>query len=324
MKRARAFTILEVLVSMTVLAALTALLAALFQGASGTWLTVESRAERNRSGQVLMDYIARELRGAALPVEAASRPGAPNLQFLINPPLENVPAEYRNPHCLFWQAPVATEQSWGEFAEVGYFVKWEPVGETAVPSLRRFFVNPSRRDKATGRLERNPDFRIYGDYSSWLTPGLIERVAPADAASGYTGLVAENVLGLWVRFYDASGREISESLESPNLAAQFDSRVGYPYQPPEAAGDGASPAPVETRYLPSRVSLSIAQLHGRQAAQMGSAWVRIRDLANDPQTLDAAVFKTRFEEAARTDAALRALLPGLRTYQVSTLLENAR
>ncbi|HEY1084219.1 MAG TPA: type II secretion system protein [Prosthecobacter sp.] len=321
MHRTRAFTILELLVSMAVLAALTVLLATLFQSASHAWQASGSRSERNRSGQVLMEYAARELRSAALPVETLSKAGAPNLQFLVNPPPVSVPEDCRNPHCLFWQAPVATEQSWGEFAEVGYFVKWEPVGETAVPSLRRFFVNPSYYDQTTGRQERNPDFRIYSHYASWLTPELIEKVAPADAVSGYAGLVAENVLGLWVRLYDPDGKEIMESPSAAVPESQFDSRAGYRYTPlPAEGGTGSS----QIRYLPSRVSLSIAQLHGRHAAQMGTAWKRVRELANAPETLDAAAFVTRFQEAAQKDAALRALLPGLRTYQVSTVLENAR
>lgn len=324
MDRRRAFTILELLVALVALAVITGVMVALFQSTSNVWLNATSKTDRNRVGRILSDFVSQELRWAALPVENPPPVGNPNLQFLINPPLANVPQDYQNPHCLFWQTPVATEQSRGELAEVGYFVKWERQADTAVPSLRRFFVNPTTYSSASGNHEPNPDFLIYKSWGAWLTPALLAKVAPADKRSGYEGLVAENVLGLWVRFYGADGQEIKAAgLSSP--ATSFDSRTGYAIWETTPSPTGDEPLTKQVfRYLPSRVTLSIAQLDARHAALLGSGWTRVRSLANDSQVRDAEQFQARFQRVAASDPYFKRLSPGLRIHETNVILENAR
>ena len=87
-------------------------------------------------------------------------------------------------------APVATETSYGELAEVGYFVKWEG----ARASLRRLFVNPSRPDSASATgVSPNENFLIYKN-PRWLSDTLVKAVAPATPPA-FKGLFADNVVG---------------------------------------------------------------------------------------------------------------------------------
>lgn len=312
-------SLIELLVALAVLAGLVLLLARVSELATQSWLSARAKVEGNRGARLLADLIAPELRAAMLPAETVGTPGNPNLQFLINPDLSSVPETYRNPHCLFWQAPLATETSLGEIAEVGYFVKWEETGDSARPSLRRFFVNPTVYESATGMQVRNPDFLIYQNVK-WLTPALLERVAPADVASGYAGLVAENVLGLWIRCYGADGREIASALGSAQRATSFDSRIGYQLR----RASTSQPGLVETRYLPTRVALSIAEVDAQRAAAAAMAWRKIREMANAPESRDASEFLERLRAAAESDGSMRAILPGVRIYETSVMLENAR
>ena len=312
------FTLLEVLVSVAITAIIIITLVQVFGSTTDAWLQAEGKTDRNRTGRILSEFIARELAAALLPVDAAFTASNPNLQLLINPPLSMVPLEYRNPDCLFWQAPVATETSKGEIAEVGYFVKWQPIGDGAAPSLRRFFINPTVTDPVTKAVKASDDFLIYRETATWLRPALLEKVAPADKASGYAGLVAENVVGLWVRFYGEDGREVPTTAGGNTPTASFDSRRGYDLYP------ATSPTVAVTRALPVKVAISIAQLDARHAALMGGAWTKVRTLANAAGTTDAGVFMESFQLAAKGDPSLERLLPGLRTYETNVILENAR
>jgi len=318
-RRAQAFTLVELLISMSILIVMVVMLTNVFGSTSSAWLNAESKNDRNRTGRTLTDLIGRELRGAMLPVETTAAIGNPNLQMLINPPVTDVPVEYQNPHSLFWQAPLANEQSFGEIAEVGYFVRWIEHGTTATPSLMRFFVNPSVYSETQQKTVANPDFLIYQEANTWLKPSVIARVAPGDKASGYAGLVAENVVGFWVRNYGVGGREITTTADSTTLATSFDSRTGYEQWETAASGQVK-----KRRYLPFQLSLSLAQFDTRHADKMGTAWRKVRTLANDRNTGDAVQFLDSFRTAAGTDAELSALLPGLRIYHTQVILDNAR
>ena len=118
--------------SIVILTMLVAMLAGIFHQVSTTWVQGEGNIERRRGARALTDYIGVELQGAMLPAEGgAVLPGKSNLQFLINPPPGQVPDDCRNADAIFWQAPLATETSFGEIAEIGYFVRWVPPGTEA-------------------------------------------------------------------------------------------------------------------------------------------------------------------------------------------------
>lgn len=310
--------------AVSILMAIVAMLSVIFSEVTRAWQKGEGRNERRRSARSLADFIAAEMQGALLPVETVSKAGQSNLQFLINPPVTHiddaapwVPDEYRNPHAGFWQAPIATDTSFGEVAVIGYFVKWAKTDAAPVsrPVLCRFFVNPSKPD-ASGGFVRNPDFVIYNQpMESWVSKSLLERVAPADKASGYVGLFAENVVGLWFRCAGLDGVEL------PKI---FDSRIGYPFTVQFIDGAGKPQTRIEKRYLPAVVTVSVAQVESRLAARMDHVWEDVRALSREPGIRDAAEFVTRMEQEAGSNPGLRPLLSGLRTYTTRIQLINGR
>ncbi len=298
------------MVSISVLMLLVVLFSGVFSQVNNAWSSGQGNFERRRSVRALADFIGTELQGALLPVEGIVTNGRGNLQFIVNPPSTQVPADYRNADAIFWQAPLATETSRGEIAEIGYFVKWvasPPQGER--PVLCRFFVNPSVASGNTTTV--NPDFLIYDtNPRAWLSQTLLDKVAPATKASGYVGMFAENVVGLWVRCYGLDG---TESPVAKN-GAKFDSREGYNL-------NNSGPV-VDPRYLPASVRISLAQVDARSAARLEAAAVSLKALTKSAK--DAPDFLQLLNTQARTSPALAAILPGVRIYTTEIQLLNAR
>lgn len=313
---AQGFTLVELLVSLVVLSLLVVLLAGTFSQVSGAWLRGQGNAERQRGARALADYVGVELKGAMLPIERVtdSTSLGGNLHLLINPPAAQVPDRFRNADAIFWQAPLATETSFGDLAEVGYFVQWDETNPSSPrPVLSRFFVNPSLAQApppggATNGSEaammiRNPLFLIYDtDSRKWLSEGIIDEVAPATRQSGYRGLFAENVLGLWVRAYGVDGNELPRS---------FDSRTGYPAGAPK-------------HFLPGRVQISFAQIDSHHAPRLDPVWKEVQGLSRQPKLRDASAFLDALRDRAGSNGALESILPGIRTYVTEVQLENAR
>lgn len=281
----RAFTIVELLVATAVLALIVSLLGTMTSNVSRIWMTGNAQSDRRRNARAIVDLISSDLKGAILPVDPAAEPTKPNLQFVLNP--TEVPPEYRNPDAIFWQAPVATDQSRGDIAEIGYFVKWDFDSTPGNPRARlcRFLVNPTDAG----------NYRIYKDRANWLNAAVIEAVAPADnkeingRRGGWRGLVADDVIGFWARWNSGANVQVTK----------YDSR--------------------STLTLPKVVEISVVQLDTTAAARVTPVLQdRIASLAKESR--DANDFVEKFREQPEF-AALR---NGARAMSASVRLENAR
>lgn len=318
--RRAAFTLIEVLVSMTVLSIIVIMLTSLLSSSLKILNSSESDQERHRNGRALTDFIGKELRQALLPVEIKANANQPNLQLVINPP-QITGSTYLNADSIFWQAPLATDSTYGDIAEVGYFVRWITTGSTITPTLCRFFVNPSVTDPTTNKVTQNTDnFLIYTNLTGWVTPSLLDALAPADnnagangQKNGYIGLFAENVLGIWVQSYGIDGVELAPS--SGSSRGSFDSRQGY------KLATGQLNNAKEYRYLPALIKVSIAQIDTKYGARLSPAANEIRTMTQS--SVNAADF-LRKAQADTGSPAVQAIAPGIRIYSTDVFLDNGR
>lgn len=303
----QAFTLVELLVSMSVLALIVALLSGSLSEVSRAWTRGEGNSERRGQARALSDFLASELQGALLPVEGLDPRGQGNLQLLACPAADRLPADCGVSDSLFWQTPQASETTFGEIAVVGYFIKWTG----GRPMLCRLFVPPSIRKD--GVVVRNPDFKIYdADPDAWLSAALVARnAAPDDKSAGYRGLFADLVPGFWVQCYGLDGQVLPRS---------YDSRRGYDcrFQPEGRLSY------TEKRYLPASVKVSLAQVDSAHEFELIQAAAEIRTIAADPSIRDAAAFLQRVRSGAESSPALAALLPGLRIYSTEIQLLHSR
>lgn len=211
------FTLIEILVAVTILAFMTGILASISGHATALWMRNESQSQVRERARTALDYIANDLRQVVMPLslDTANPALQRGPQLLISPAALDSGANgqgYNHPNSIFWFAPVATSHVRGDLAIVGYFIRMDVDGKYR---LCRYFVNPdSPNYKATPSDGPN----------DWLADTLLDAVAPGDASHDYRGLVFENVLGLWVTAYDAKNDVITTAIDT-RISGKLPARI---------------------------------------------------------------------------------------------------
>ncbi len=257
----RAFSLVEVMVATIILALIVTMLATLISRASQLWIFAEAQNQRRSTGRALLQFIARDLEMATIPVPYPSlNSSAANLQFVTSS-TNVIDSSILNPHAVFFQAPVASNRSRGDLAEIGYFVRWDTQSQpgTAKAQLCRFEVDPS--DSQNYRIyAKNAD----GTPANWLDASTIDQVAPSTAAENYRGWFADNVIALWIRCLDSQGKPILKAASGTSLNGGygFDSRQGY--LSPSSGAAQYAPA------LPASVEIVLVAVDAQTAKRIKS------------------------------------------------------
>ena len=108
----RAFTLVELLIAITILVSIVLLLTAMVSGVSRAWTSGEQRVAQFQDGRAVLDLMARELSQAVI---------SPSLQFVQNPTLPAAANQRAGSDSIFWQAP-GTSTTSGNLAEIGYYL----------------------------------------------------------------------------------------------------------------------------------------------------------------------------------------------------------
>jgi len=320
------YTLIELLVATTILSLLLVMLAQVANLIASTWSSGNGRAERRQNGRALVDFIGQEMRAAALPVDKTAGASSADLHFVINP--TTVATDLCQPHAAFWQAPIATDARLGDMAVVGYFIRWSTQpNDPTVPkaSLCRVFINPClTSDPPVDPPMANPQHRVYKNAADWITTAVLDAEAPATDASGYRGLFADNVIGLFIRCFDAEGNRITQA----GTGAKFNSRIDYNGREKNAAG---SWAPV-VRYaptLPDSVEISLVLLDTRAASRLSAdtmSIIKAASASSDVLSEPAGSGKTPADGMIKTlqdNVAMRQIIPGMSSHSLRIYLENA-
>ncbi|XHR30568.1 MAG: type II secretion system protein J [Chthoniobacteraceae bacterium] len=299
------FSLIEVLVATTILALIVAMLGTIVGTVGSYFRATSGRSECALSARAIADYIQTDLKAALLPLypdDTSNR----SLQFVLNPAAFT--ESYKNGDALFWQAPVANDTTYGDIAEVGYFVKWLTGTSSPVPVLCRFFVEPAA-PSATSY------YNIYKSPDNWLNQTTVDAVAPATSDRYFAGLFSENVVAIWFRCLDGQG--------SVYKGRAFDSR------------NGAQDSSGKLQRLPSAVQVSFVVLDSRTAARLTAAIMT--DLItlsgsvadeidnNKDGSSDATLSPAeQFVSEAMAKPRLKSIAHGLKAHTTAVSLINAR
>lgn len=189
------FSLVELLVACAVLTLLLTVLFTVVSQALRLWQQTEGQKTRRESARICMEMMVRDLEASSFPISSSG-----TFQFLLNPPAL---ASCQNRDAIFWQAITYSDSPPGVPSEVGYFVQWEGTKS----ALCRYRVPASDADS------------IFHNPADWLSPAKVKAHAPGLADSdAFAGMIAENVIGLWITLYDRNGNE-------KGLNPTYDSRV---------------------------------------------------------------------------------------------------
>lgn len=225
----RAFTLLEVLVSTAVLVVLVGVLAMTMNMVQALWVGSRQNVETRQSGRAALELLAREASAAVV---------SPRTQFVQTPDLvSKIPGLVAEAPSLFWMVPGQSTVD-GNLTEVGYFLTRSDDDRTY--QLWRMHVSPDNEDgyyRGANAYEVEPSTArrpySFANEALWVT-GLPAAAFDPDSPSSVVSVVADGVVGLWIRCLDAQGNPIPWLSEEPSYNSdtiQFSSGASFQMPP---------------------------------------------------------------------------------------------
>lgn len=278
---ARGFTLVELLIAITILSFLVLLLSSLVSAVNRAWLSGERQAESFQDGRAIMEIISRELSQAVI---------SPHLQFIQNPGdlsslLTGSTTQVSNSESLFWQT-VSTGDALGNVTETGYYLTHRVDSNNIEHfELRRFFVPPTDPKNTVPTPTPNSAYHIYDSPTPVIYNTSANNVRPAwiNLSSNafdpprkdfeyFSSVVSDGVVGLWIRCLDGNGEAIpwSSATDPSTSPIRFNSTA---YFQPSIPGQTASfrytnPGNTEqANQLPAAVELTIIMVDSRTLAR---------------------------------------------------------
>jgi prepilin-type N-terminal cleavage/methylation domain-containing protein len=198
-KSSAGFTLLEILVAMSILLVMMALLLSFISGVSSIWAYGERKVETFQSGRAILELIGRELSPALVSAQ---------LQLVQRPTLPGIttPPIAVNSSSLFWVAPLKKTDK-GNLCAVGYYLTRDASVTPARYQLMRFFVAP---DDTSGlyRLFDTTNKPLKGSDAPWLSNAAMLPAFQLGGASARVSVVADGIIAFWIRSLDINGTAI--------------------------------------------------------------------------------------------------------------------
>jgi type II secretory pathway pseudopilin PulG len=250
-----AFSVLEMLVAVTILSLIVVVLAVLIDGISRTWIESEKRLEVFQSGRAILDLMGRELAGAQI---------SPQLHFVLSPPLiPSSSAQAPNSSSLFWQASLASTSK-GSLCIVGYFLMRDDAN--GIYQLRRLFISPDDNRGYYKIFDPVPPDDVQNRRVPWLDDLPAAAFTNPGEQSSAVSVVSDGVVGLWIRGRDHNGDIIPWNGEDKikfNSAGRFQSSI--PGQPNSFRWNHSSTLPKNE--LPASVEITIIVVDSQTLAK---------------------------------------------------------
>jgi len=231
-----AFSLVELLVAMSVLVVITVVLVSIVGQIATAWVSTQSRVESFRNGRAVLEFMGRDLRSLVPPQTRQSSYGIevlgksfpprasilrPAFQFIqdagdpaqgLSPMLTNTWTQATNSSSWFGQARLQNT-SRGDVSIVGYYLARSTSGDRY--ELRRLLVSPATTNGT------NPDYKLfssnaaYQDFASVIpietnnypdSPSWLYLGTPAFEKN--SSALSDNVIAFWIRCLDRGGNPI--------------------------------------------------------------------------------------------------------------------
>jgi len=191
----RAFTLIELMVAMAILAVVVVLLSSVFSSTQRGASYIGNAAFQRQDARAVLNHISKDLSSAlgqtSRSFEDANTAGR-QPQLLLNPP--GLGTNLQNASSIFWISQLPSNK--GGSALVGYVLRWETTADGPRPRLCRMFLNTADSQPVRQSL------RLSTSVPEWASENLVNTAAPGTADSGFQGWFADNILALYARALD--------------------------------------------------------------------------------------------------------------------------
>jgi prepilin-type N-terminal cleavage/methylation domain-containing protein len=212
--RNAAFSLVEVLVAMAVLAIIMTMMASMTGSVTKAWSRSENRVETHQSARAALEIMAREMTPAVVDTR---------MQFAIFPGslLEEKGALHiaENSPAIAWMSPLGER---GDLRCVGYYLFRDPARKFY--RLKRIYISPDNKDGYFPKLynpenSRDPSMRTSPTQAEWLMRGwdkdAFDEEDPANDKA-VAAAAADGIAAFWVQPIDLLGNPIPWLSNSPN------------------------------------------------------------------------------------------------------------
>jgi len=277
------FTLLEMLVAVTVAMIFMGFLVFMVDGVQKAWIQGDQKVETYQGGRAALELFAREVSIAVV---------SGQMQFVQSPALSGKVSNLaENSPSLFWMAP-GQSTSKGNLCEIGYFITRNASSGTY--QLHRFYLRP---DNANGLYLGADNYDLqstaskrpwsFANEALWITKLNAKAFDLADPMNAVS-VLADGVVAMWIRCLDKAGNPIPWLSAIPGYSSgtiQFSSGASFQMTTADApfddAGDDYSNAQKTFQYT-AGPTVSATQT---AAANRLPAYVEITLVMVDSRTL---------------------------------------
>ena len=300
----RGFSLLEMLIAMTVLTAILFVLAQMVDTAGRAWTDSEQRVETSQSARTALELVTRELTPATINTCE---------QFVVIPGKLlsecGAPGAVDTAQAAFWMAPLGKD---GDLRAVGYYLQRDD--ERGFYRLKRFYVGPENEDYFPRGFDPEDvnDTSILSEATS--AAQFLDRLDPAafddsdpENTKRVVSTVAEGVIALWIQCYDLLGNPIpwvSEDENHPDSEIIFNSASLFVMATSEPFDNGKSfayladkPTSLKGNRLPAAVGITVVTLDTASLDRHSNNIPIMESLLTDDGALDVDASLGKFQQA---------------------------
>lgn len=304
-----AFSLLEMLIAMTVLSVILFILASMVDSAGKAWTDSEERVETSQNARTALELITREMAPATIntceqfivmPSELLTLEPNPLDRFAVKPS-----------QAAFWMAPLGKD---GDLRAVGYYL--QRVDERRFYRLKRFYVGPQNEDYFPRGFdpENVDDTSILSEETSaarFLNRLDSEAFDDSDPENKKCAVstVADGVLAMWIQCYDILGNPIpwvSEDEDHPESPLIFNSASMFVMATSEPFDNGKSfsylsdkPTSFKGNRLPAAVGVTVVTLDTANLERHSEYLPVMENVLSDDGTLDVDASLGKYQQTLR-------------------------
>jgi len=302
----RGFSLLELLIAMTVLVVILFVLASLVDSTGKAWTDSEERVETSQNGRTALELVTRELTPATINTCE---------QFVVVPGKSlsecGAPGAVDTSQAAFWMAPLGKD---GDLRAVGYYLQRED--ERRFFRLKRFYVGPSNEDYFPRGFdpENVDDTSILSEETSAarflnrLDSSVFDDADPENEKC-LVSTVADGVLAMWIQCYDLLGNPIpwvSEDKNHPESDIIFNSASMFVMATSEPFDNGKSfiylgdkDTSIKGNRLPAAVGITVVTLDTANLDRHAQNVPVMENVLDDVGALDVDASLEKYQQALR-------------------------